>query len=74
VLALKGYFNGKEFLPLEPVYIQPNRKVIITVLDEFVKNDESIQKPFRKYIGKLDLHSANEINEALKDTERIDFH
>lgn len=31
MLALKGYFNGKEFIPLEKVEAKPNQKVIITL-------------------------------------------
>jgi len=36
MLALKGYYNGKEFVPLDKADVKPNQKVIITVLDEYV--------------------------------------
>ena len=68
--ALRGYYNGKEFVPMEKVNIKPNQKVIITILDEYI-SDES--KPFKKYVGKLDKASFQEMIEALKETEKVDF-
>jgi len=73
MLAIKGYFNGKEFVLLEKVNnIKPNQKVIITVLDEYVDVKKSSEKPFLKYFGKLDDESYNEIEEALKECEKVD--
>jgi len=72
VLALKGYFNGKDFIPLENVQIKRNQKVIITVLDEFVSDSESVEKPYKKYVGKLSNEDFNELQEILKETEKID--
>jgi hypothetical protein len=72
VLALKGYFNGKDFIPLENVQIKRNQKVIITVLDEFVSDGESVEKPYKKYVGKLSNEDFNELQEILKETEKID--
>ena len=37
MIAVKGYFNGMHIEPLEDLEIQPNQKVIITVMDEFVE-------------------------------------
>ena len=62
----------KELYPDSPRLIM-NQKVIVTVLDEFIDIKEKNPKPFRKYVGKLDFTSFNEINEALKDTEKVDF-
>jgi hypothetical protein len=67
--ALRGYYNGKEFVPMEKVNIKPNQKVIITILDEYVSGES---KPFMKYAGKLDAASFGEITEALKETEKVD--
>ena len=72
MLALKGYFNGKDFIPLENVQIKRNQKVIITVLDEFVSDSESVEKPYKKYVGKLSKEDFNELQEILKETEKID--
>lgn len=72
MLAVKGYFNGKEFVPLDKVDIKPNRKVIITVLDEYLNIEEKPEKSYKKYIGKLSSESFYEISEALKETEKVD--
>lgn len=65
MLALKGYFNGKDFIPLENVQIKRNQKVIITILDEFVSECESVDKPYKKYVGKLSDENFNELQEIL---------
>jgi len=71
MLALKGYYNGKEFVPLDKVDIKPNQRVIITVLDEYI-NEDKTEKSYKKYVGKLSSESYNEIKEALKETEKVD--
>jgi hypothetical protein len=72
VLALKGYYNGKEYIPLENANVKPNQKVIIMILDEYLKPEDVENKPFRKYVGKLSNESYAEITEALKETEKVD--
>jgi hypothetical protein len=72
MLALKGYFNGKEFVPLEKVNIKVNQKVIITVLDEYIDALTVKEKPYKKYVGKLSAVGYNELVEALKETEKVD--
>lgn len=47
MLAIKGYFNGREFVPLDKANIKPNQKVIITVLDEYIDADEKIGRKDR---------------------------
>lgn len=37
MIAVKGYFDGFNIKPLENVEIQPNQKVIITIMDDFVE-------------------------------------
>ncbi len=64
--ALRGYYNGKEFVPLEKVHVKPNQKVIITILDEYISSES---KPYQKYVGKLSTASFQEIAEALKEAE-----
>jgi len=73
MLEINGYYDGKEIVLLDKTAVKPNQKVIVTVLDEFIDIKEKNPKPFRKYVGKLDFTSFNEINEALKDTEKVDF-
>ncbi len=68
----KGYFNGKEIIPLEKIIIRENQKVIITLLDEYLVEDFSDDKPHKKYVGRLSDACFKEITEALKETEKID--
>lgn len=69
MLALKGYFNGKEFVLLDKVDVKPTQKVIITVLDEYLTIERKPEKSYKKYVGKLSSESFHEISEALKETE-----
>ena len=56
MLALKGYFNGKEFVPIDKANVKPNQKVIITVLDEYIDLDEKADRKerFMKTFGSWD--------------------
>ena len=40
MLAVQGYFDGTAIQPLEPLVAKPNQRVIITIMDEFVKAPE----------------------------------
>ena len=39
-MTIEGYFDGKQFVPLEKLSLKPNQKVQITVLDEFLTNEK----------------------------------
>jgi hypothetical protein len=43
--------------------------VIITVLDEYININHSEEKPYKKYVGKLNDLSFKEVTEALEETE-----
>ena len=66
--AVRAYYDGNVFVPVEPVLAQRNQSAIITILNEITKEE----KPYMKFFGCLSDESYNEIMEALKDTERID--
>lgn len=72
MLAANGYYNGKEIVLLDKVTVKTNQKVIVTVLDEFINAKEKNAKSCLKYFGKLDDASFKEIEEALKETEKVD--
>ena len=56
MLAVKGYYDGKEIKLLEKIDAQPNQKVIITVVDELVdEHGNTIMK----------------LNRAIKDPEEL---
>jgi len=65
-----GYYNGTNFVPTKHIILPRNQKVLITILDE---QDEINEKPYKKYLGKLDAESTREILEALKDCEKVDY-
>ena len=67
--AVKGFFNGEKIIPLENAQLKKNQKVIITILDEYVQN-EKIDKPHRKYFGKLD-NEISKNNDAIQDCEKV---
>jgi len=75
MLAVKGYYDGKEFKALENIKLNKNQKVIITVLDEYIEDKDisSIkEKPHKKFLGIWKGNNLKEIEEALKDTEKVD--
>lgn len=37
MLALQGYYDGSKVRTLEQIHAQKNRKLIITILDEFME-------------------------------------
>lgn len=37
MLALNGYYDGKQIQTFEQVHAKKNQKLIITVLDEFIE-------------------------------------
>ena len=69
--AVKAYYDGKNFVPVESVKVKRNQYAIITILDE-IRNFVTDEKPFIKYVGALSGESFNEITEALEDTQRVD--
>jgi len=69
VIAVKAYYDGNVFVPMEPVKANRNQPAIVTVLD----NDKIIEnKPHLKFIGTLSQESYEEISKALADTQGID--
>jgi hypothetical protein len=71
--AIRGYYNGKEIISLEKVSLKPNQKIIITVLDEYLDVNPIQPKPYKKFVGKLNTQSFQEISSALKETEKVDY-
>jgi hypothetical protein len=41
--TIEGYFDGKAFIPLEPLVVKPNQKVKITLLDDFLTEEKQKQ-------------------------------
>jgi hypothetical protein len=68
VNAVKAYYDGNVFVPIEPVRAKRNQPVIITIPDDEKKTD----KPHLKFVGTLSQESYDEISTALIDTQRVD--
>ena len=66
--AVKAYYDGTAFVPLTPVKAKLNQSAIITILE-----DTSPKGRLDGLFGILSKESADEMLEALKDTERVDF-
>jgi len=66
--AVKAYYDGTVFVPIEPVKAKRNQPAIITLLDD----DSPSDKPHLRFIGALSQESYDEINKALTDTQKVD--
>ena len=66
--AVRAYYDGRVFIPTEPVKAKKNQNALITILEEEKKE----KKPHLRFIGILSAESYNEICTALKDTQEID--
>ena len=66
--AVKAYYDGAVFVPVEPVKAKRNQSVIVTILDDEKKNT----KPHSRFIGILSQESVEEIKVALLDTQKVD--
>lgn len=42
VLAIKGYYDGKNFVPIGNVKIEKNKVAIITILDEYMEQKDAL--------------------------------
>jgi len=71
MVSINGYFDGKDFIPLDNALPRKNQKVIITILDEFFYPGN--EKPFRKYVGTLQVKDAEDIVNALSDCKQADI-
>ena len=69
MIAVKAYYDGNAFVPLNPVKAKLNQSAIITILDDV---EAGLPKPFEKYVGKLSNTDYVEITEALLETQKVD--
>jgi hypothetical protein len=65
----RAIYDGRVFIPLTPVKVHKNQKVMITILDDAQK--VPADKPYTRYAGALPLDDYHEITEILKDTETV---
>jgi len=68
MVAVKAYYDGSVFVPVEPVKARRNQPAIITILDD----GKVVEKPHYRFIGVLSQESYEEICSSLEDTQKVD--
>ncbi|MBQ9629994.1 MAG: hypothetical protein IJR49_00190 [Treponema sp.] len=61
MLAVKGYFDGQNYITEGNVAVKPNQKVIITVLDEFTSPKHNL----KRFVGKISKTDSDLIERAV---------
>ena len=64
MLAVHGYYDGTAIKPLEKIAAKPNQRVIITIMDEFVKPVKAVRKKGMR--GVLAQYANPELREKEK--------
>jgi hypothetical protein len=70
VQAVRAVYDGRVFVPEQPVNAKKNQVAIITILDEVQGNADG--NPYLRYAGKLSDEARAEIEEILESTSRVD--
>ena len=66
--AVRAYYDGNVFIPIEPVKAKRNQPALITIVDD----NKPKNKPHLKFIGALSNESYEEISMALADAQLVD--
>ena len=75
MLAVAGYYDGVAIRPLGDMTAMPNQKVIITLLDDFITQNEkedcakNTKRNFMALAGKIDIDS--EAVTALREGSKL---
>lgn len=69
MIAVKAYYDGKNYITEGNVAVKPNQRVIITYLDEF----EPAKRNLKKYIGKISKEDSELIAQAVIDSRKVDY-
>jgi hypothetical protein len=51
MLAVKGYYDGKSFIPLGDIKVEKNKAAIITILDEYINDIDDLQTKLNMVSG-----------------------
>jgi hypothetical protein len=70
--AVSAYYDGRVFIPTQPVNARKNQSVLVTILDD--TQGSATKETLRTLAGSLDEADYNDFINALKDTERVDEH
>lgn len=68
MVAVKGYFNGQNYVVEDKVDVKENQCVIITLLDEFKEK----KRDLKKYVGKISKEDSDLISQAVSEGRKVD--
>lgn len=68
MLAVKGYFDGHNYITEGNVAVKPNQRFIITFLDEFEKPKRNL----KKFVGKVSAADSDLVAKAVEDGRKVD--
>lgn len=68
MLAVKGYFDGQNYVTEDAVAVKKNQRVIITLLDEF----NSPKRNLKQFVGKVSKADSELIENAVADGRTVD--
>jgi len=73
MVAVKAYFDGRAFIPENPVIAEVNQEAIITLLESQFSN-ASKKERLLGLAGSIAHDDYLEIEKSLEDTERVYQH
>ena len=68
MLAVKGYFDGQNYVTEENVAVKTNQRVIITFLDEFAFPKRNL----KRFVGKVSKSDSELIEKAVTEGRKVD--
>ena len=63
MIAVPAYYDGVNIKPLKAVNIKKNQKIILTIMDEFVKEEKKDKFPFDAFAGGM-TYIADDFDET----------
>ncbi|OPJ54528.1 hypothetical protein [Clostridium oryzae] len=70
MLAIKGYYDGKNFVPIGNIKIDKNKAAIITILDEYVEPNDILETKLRA-IDRLNGILKNEPDDVISKFDTV---
>ena len=67
--SIYAYYNGHNYITEGSLAIKPNQKVIITILDDFVKPKRNL----KKYIGAVNKEDSDIISKVVEEGRKVDI-
>ncbi|MBR3732139.1 MAG: hypothetical protein IKQ61_04930 [Spirochaetales bacterium] len=71
--SVNAYYDGHSYITEGSLAIKPNQRVIITVLDDFIKPKHKSKRNFKKYIGAITDKDSDIIEKAVEECRKVDL-